>query len=568
MKSCKIQIFVILVTLAMIPLSVFGQLELRSEAMIEDIDYLAGRLEVMHPNIYANVTEEAFKGAVNDLKSRASTLTDIEFVFGIHEIVAMIQDSHTSVIPWKVGNSPLTDNTHVYPVTYYKFSDGIFVIAADKNNTEIVGKKVILLNDVPAEYALKQAGRFVGADNAQSRLTGAMIYMSAAECLEYCGILDQGEQLTLTLGNENGSEFEYTIDPIPLPEALGKIYFPGQETKGKVLQNRNAKEPLPLYLSKPGNSYWFKYLPESKTMYVCLLAMQQKDKESFADFYARMFKTFDKKKAEVLILDVRNNSGGNHYEQPLLKGVIARPDLDQTGKLFIIMGRETASASQHFVNQFESYTNVIKVGENTSAKPNFYGAQRFFDLPNSHLPIRTSIAYHQDVSDWDNANTSHVDFYRPLSSSDFANNQDPALDLILRFDEVKHLPELSVKKLAKAYKKDGVDGIKKAFVELKTQYADSGLNCSPVAYNFGNWLSGNSKKEEDVTEYLEYATQQYPDRSELWFWLALNYKNTGQMEKAKTCLHDALENHSGDVLCQRMLALINFEEEFESGKIH
>ncbi len=89
----------------------------------EDLDYLVERLEVMHPNVYANISKEDLHRQVEVIKSRIPGMADTELVIAIHELIALIQDMHTGVALWEGMETDLVKSLKFYPLVFYKFED-------------------------------------------------------------------------------------------------------------------------------------------------------------------------------------------------------------------------------------------------------------------------------------------------------------------------------------------------------------------------------------------------------------------------------------------------------------
>jgi hypothetical protein len=107
----------------------------------EDLDYLIRRLEIMHPNMYANVTKEAFYGYAKNLREKIGSLTTNETIIGIHELMAHIKNLHTYCTP-VVSTPGLADvkkNYKYYPVRFYPFEDGLYIKSISKKYEQTCG---------------------------------------------------------------------------------------------------------------------------------------------------------------------------------------------------------------------------------------------------------------------------------------------------------------------------------------------------------------------------------------------------------------------------------------------
>jgi len=114
---------------------------------------------------------------------------------------------------------------------------------------------------------------------------------------------------------------------------------------------------------------------------------------------------------------------------------VARLDvaINQPGKLFTVMDRQTFSAAGNFVTDIERRTETLLVGEPTGGAPNQYGDAAERELPNSRLLFFVSTLYHQRSTAEDRRLTHKPDLPVALSSRDCFNGHDPAMEAILDF---------------------------------------------------------------------------------------------------------------------------------------
>lgn len=116
--------------------------------------------------------------------------------------------------------------------------------------------------------------------------------------------------------------------------------------------------------------------------------------ETLAAFVARMMPVVEK--SEALVIDIRNNPGGNGaFNRALVHALIRSRRLREPGRLFVLTGRRTFSAAGFLAIDLELNTNAIFIGEPTGARPNGYGDSRKLTLPSSGLTVRVSTLYWQ-----------------------------------------------------------------------------------------------------------------------------------------------------------------------------
>jgi hypothetical protein len=88
----------------------------------------------------------------------------------------------------------------------------------------------------------------------------------------------------------------------------------------------------------------------------------------------------------------------------------------------------------NFASDLEQNTEVLFVGEPTGSRPNHYGDSVPFTLPNSGLVVNVSPQYLQDSTPDDTRPWIEPDIPVELSSDDYFNGHDPALEAILSYE--------------------------------------------------------------------------------------------------------------------------------------
>jgi len=529
------------------------------EQWIEDINYAVKRLEITHPDLYANVSREKFNKFADELRSKAKASSDVNMYIGIMELVAMVKDGHTW-ISW--GNGALKSLLHSTPFSLYMFYDGLFVVTAMDKYKSLIGKKIVKVGNASTEEFMKRRARIKTAENKTGELSPIDLYL---EELQYLNIIEPGEKIRITFEDKNGIREEVEIEPV-----LPKVYFqPLNPLKNgsKNSMNGNSVNPVPLWISSLDSNgrvkdrYWYKYLPEWEAVYMQINECVNKNEEPFDKFYQRMFKTLDGKKAKRLIIDLRNNSGGDHYEKPLLIGIIERPDINKSDNLFLITGRRTFSAAQHFVMQLTQYTNVTTFGEPTAARPNYFGAVQGFSLANSRIYVSVSTKLWQDSSPDDFRPLTEPDFYVPLSSTDYRENHDPVLEQIFKYNSYEDLRPEFLEKMSKAYSDGGIEKLKMVYADIKPAYTKYGFNMENLLYkDLDVWMSNNKKSDEGYIAFLRFLRQELPNSIDVCWDLAYWLNKPENKEERIYLYKKCLEINPAHYLAKMRLDLIELEE--------
>ncbi len=491
-----------------------------AEKWREDLHFLSSEMRRVHKNMFHAVTPEQFNEQVRRVDERIPSLTRNQILVEFSRLVAMVGDGHTSI-------ALFTDpklNFHAFPVNFYLYKDGLYVRSAKQEYAETVGAKLVKVGQLPAEEALKLVRDLVPRDNEMGVKEGAPHLLSMPEILNGLGIINTAESVSYTF-EANGKQKVVEIKAVPVPEIIEHL----RSGAGNWVDARDAaKAPTPLWLKDPRNNYWFEYLSDAKTIYVKYNAVQNKPDESIADFFQRVFAFSESNAVERLVIDMRNNDGGNNaLNWPIIYGLIRSDKLNQRGKLFVITGRETFSAAQNGVNQLERHTKAIFVGEPTGGNPNGYGDPRRFVLPNSGIAVRASTLWWQDLDPRDVRLWTAPSIAVELSSDDYRNNVDPVMNAILNYVPEPALTD-SLMEALKAHDKPLAS---KRYREFKSNPTHVYVNTEAQLNRLGYQLL-NANKTELAIEIFKLNVESYPESFNVYDSLAEAYMKQGNKELA------------------------------------
>jgi tetratricopeptide (TPR) repeat protein len=430
-----------------------------AERWREDLRYMAEQMPLRHNNLFHTMTREQFDAAVRRLDERIPRLARHQIIVELARIAAMVGDGHTNVSPTrdpKIGFRQL-------PVKLYLFKDGLFVRAAERSHSDLVGARVVKIGTADADEAVSRAGEIVGHDNEMDVKFFAPHLLVMPEVLHALGLVEDMEAVSLTV-EQAGKRREVVLRPAGaadlIPPDTDTTWMPKE---GWVNMRDAGGAAAPLWLKDPANKFWFEYLKDARTLYVQINQVGDKETETLADFTKRVLAFVEANAVEKLVLDLRLNRGGNGgLLHPLEVGLI-KSKLDQRGHLFVLMGRSTWSAAQFLLNYLEEYTSTIFVGEPSGSKGNIYGDSRKITLPNSQLTVRVSVYYWQDWSPWDTRPWTAPDVTAELSSEDYRRGVDPALRAALDYTPRKSLGDV----LGEALTAGGAELAAKKFREFK-----------------------------------------------------------------------------------------------------
>jgi len=201
-----------------------------------------------------------------------------------------------------------------------------------------------------------------------------------------------------------------------------------------VTMNDQSKNPLPLYLQKSNTIFWSKYIESGQLVYVQINNIRDMENESMDDFSKDFLSIAMENNAKAIVVDVRFNNGGNaHVARSLVKKLL-KSTFNNANKLFIIIGRNTFSATMPTIASLDLWSEAIFVGEPTGTRPNFIAEENLFQLPFSGMYASVSNNYWQGGF---NSNDSRKWIAPEIGAEpnalDYKNNVDPALKAILAY---------------------------------------------------------------------------------------------------------------------------------------
>ena len=350
------------------------------------------------------------------------TLIDGQIWVRMQTLLAMLGHSHNSV--WHFDGADRVDVT-MLPITFYSFSDGLHVVDAER--PEWVGAKVERIANTPAAEALRRVETVVTSETPMKVFWLGPVYLRMPQVLHTLGITDDAGPVPLTFRLRDGTRTTVTLDPVPV-ERRKKLHAPDiPET-----------EP-PLWLSRPDDHYWMQDLQDVDALYTQINQVVNETDvsgaggprvESLDAFNERLRAELRSTSPANLILDVRRNNGGNTFLYTELLRTLVAYDVQPKTHVFVLAGRNTASAAVNLATDLDRLTHATFVGEPTGGKPNTHGNESGIRLPYSGLTLGLSNAYWQHSHPGDERVFLYPDVAIGLSSTDYLDGRDPVMSAV------------------------------------------------------------------------------------------------------------------------------------------
>lgn len=376
---------------------------------LEDLEYLAEQLPQKHKNAFSVLPQEDFVKRVALLRDQLPTMDDTQFQLALSELVAALGDGHT-------GLQPDLSRWHYFPFNVRWFDDQITLIATDSAHQELLGAEIREVNGIPIAQVIERFGRLISHDNEFGLRGKIDSQFNTAEYLAH--VTNAADRLSVELTCSKGErEVRETFQALPFAEA--------QNISWKF-----AATAFPLHTQKSSLDFWNDWLPKSKTVY--FKYNRCRDEAGFQRLVDGTRGFIEQNDVQRFVLDLRDNHGGNSaIFRPLFQFLSQHQELNQPGRLFVIIGRGTFSSGLWAAYDMKQ-TQAVLVGEPTGGKPNHFGEVRQFHLPNSRSVVFYSTVYWERFPDSDPP-CLEPDVRVPYRATDYLQGVDPFLNAALEY---------------------------------------------------------------------------------------------------------------------------------------
>ncbi|HEY7771619.1 MAG TPA: hypothetical protein VIC26_00445, partial [Marinagarivorans sp.] len=109
------------------------------------------------------------------------------------------------------------------------------------------------------------------------------------------------------------------------------------------------------------------------------------------DFAEDLLSTINKRQSKNLVIDLRDNYGGNFFVGlKLAERLVLADSIDWKAGVYTLINNQTFSAAMSNAAQFQQILNAKLVGQATGARPSGYQDMGQFSLPHSNVVITYS----------------------------------------------------------------------------------------------------------------------------------------------------------------------------------
>jgi hypothetical protein len=402
-----------------------------SALWIDDLHTLAVELPKRHVEPFRRITRDQFHGAVDSLALAIPHLSPAQVVLGFSRLVALIGDGHTSFFP---SDQDVVPFDHSYPLRLFDFDDGLYVVAAPFAEASLVGRRVTRIGSLEADSAMASIAPYIARDNDMEIRYTAPDLLLSAEVLHALGISASPD--SAVFGFDGDRPLVVTLHAVADSALDRASWKPANAALGDTAKSAspNFLFSMPWMLAHRHESYWFTARDSDHVAYFQYnQCWDQKGRASFAAAADSMFAWLDAHPAYGLVVDMRQNFGGEpKVARPLIDGIVARPRLMAPGRLHLLVGRRTFSAALTNAAELRWHAHAITVGEPPRGRPNSPSEGRDLVLPHSRAHVSISTKWVRRYPELGNAAYLPIDIPVSLKFADYQRGVDAVYEAAVR----------------------------------------------------------------------------------------------------------------------------------------
>lgn len=381
----------------------------RDGRWIQDIDYVATNLERIHPKVYANVSKDQFQAFRGKLIDDVPELSDKEIVIRMAEMLALLQDAHTS-IPLK--NDARFDRL---PIEFIADSEGYKLVAVPKVHEKLLLGKLEAIGETRIDDVVSRLGRFISAENEIHRFRSAKYLLRAPSILKAAGICEEEFLVKYTLRSTDGELHQIQLQLDESPPELSSI---------KVEQPRLVEK-------YSREHYAFEVLEDPKVVYWQYNVCYEQDGKPFKEFSKQLSVALEAPEVERLIIDLRANGGGSELVARSFLQRLSQHRLNRRGGIIVLIGANTFSCAKGNFLTLRDSSQIVSMGQPMRQSANTFGEVIDFNTPNYNLPVRFSTKHFVRGSETERV--IRPEFEIPFRIEDWMIGQDKTLQAAIEF---------------------------------------------------------------------------------------------------------------------------------------
>ncbi|GEM_PF-3110825 len=329
----------------------------------QDIAYLASRLPKVHVHGLLRVRASAWHAAAARLEAAVPHLTDGQIIVGMARMVAMLHDDETLLI---------LPRTAGFPIGISLIGGNLCLTAVPKAERDLLGAEIVAVDGHPIGQVLNLIGSVIDhmdQDTGLLRDEELNYLENYPPLLSWLGLTRTPQTLDLAVRTVTGAHRTLRLAAVT-----------------RASPSNYVRIPTPLYAQNANKPYWLRILRSQHAVYLKYNACL--DNDGFQRLAARALALLRRNPSYRLIVDLRNNGGGD--TQPftfLTRALSADPVLHRPGRIFGLVNQLTDSSATYDAGSLSRIPNALLIGQQPGDPVDEYGNEQFLTLPDSGIQV-------------------------------------------------------------------------------------------------------------------------------------------------------------------------------------
>ena len=407
--------------------------------------------------IFNNTSREEFSKECDKFIKDKKEHTIVDTILDLKVLASSLKQGHLGF-----GSGYFTEEL---PVDWILLKDGYYIKKCNKQYSNILGSKLLAINNTPIEEVEKKVSKyFLGENKNISRLFAAIENITIVDNLRRENIVN-GNEITLKL-EKNGKIFYKSVIPQNFRKwEFGKLdskntdfYFMNKAKIVNRMNNQNSVSIKPLDVINQTEKNFYSEI-KNKDLIIYYNSCFENAEFNIFDFSKEINKKLYESKPSTIVVDLRFNGGGSTYIYPyILKEMSLYQIKNPKTKIKVLISNNSYSATAPATMQtMRKMNNVEVIGSDSGFTiKNTTGSDSMFYIKSLKLYCNYGIRIFkqnyekEDVFNHNYKNYDYEgdmltpDFYAEQSFADYMIGNDPAMNYALRdegdsslFDKIK-----------------------------------------------------------------------------------------------------------------------------------
>ncbi|WP_296385993.1 S41 family peptidase [Winogradskyella sp.] len=366
--------FLIIASCFLITSSTFSQ-SIVIESWTKDIDFYKTNLEQNHIDLYNTISKVDFEKEIQQIKSTLTKKSEVEVIIDLMRLTRKIGDGHTAFSLRGV-------ETHLFPIEIYNVNGQWRVVKTTNNHKNLLGKILTKIDGKAINKITKEVSKVAQyVENEQSEIIRTGEYLMISELLFGLKLTNNEFNAAFTfLDDITGKKTTLSLNVINNNDYYANTEFVTYQTSIPEIQ-----KPI----DSKHDYLWFSPIKNTTGIYIKFESYPSfEDMEKFGE---SVLKFINENQIKQVVIDLRNNSGGDFFVGTFLAYYLNLADsIDWKTGIYVLTDKVTFSAATSNASQFRQILNAKIVGESTGSNPTGYQDMGQFTLPNSGMVMTFS----------------------------------------------------------------------------------------------------------------------------------------------------------------------------------